>query len=856
MNTQQDTGNVGENPPKDNPLTAALPPAMWNAKARARRPDPHTRASLAGYPTIPVIPAGAPLPPEATYWRERGKCPGVCVGPRGAWQARDLRALNAGRTNQQAALWDGWKASAGIPGGDFKWLDTDITDPVRSEGVWNLTWSWLADKGKLVPGRTKLLRRVGQAPKWAALFRLDDPNLSAPNMDLRWKDEAGVSQGVQLLGRGKHAVAWGEHPRTGKPYVWTGDPARDVALPGWDIFDVPVSELVALSVQEALDLMGRIREFLVAQGVTLRVGASNTTGHGVPGPARDDLECPGGEAQVRALMSALPNDDARFPDRDDWLRVGQALLGALPEAKFPGAARELFLEWSDKYPPGQGQDPDREFDRFNPSLTMGWPYLLDTARVCGLGAISAGADFEEVDLELDAVLARVVEQLSRSADEAARRAAARGRGTSTADAILDSLLGTTRTRKSAAGAGAGGRLSIVSALQDVSTAETRAMGLGPRPFVYGHYYQRMAVSMLVGAGAVAKTNVSLVEAVAMAIDRPLLGIPVWEPGLRAAHLNWDENHDELLRRLRAVFAHYAVPWSMVRDRLWVAGVDRLGFRLTEPDGRGGHVLSAAGVGALVELIRELKLDVLQMDPLGAVMSGLNDNDLSYELMGALQRIAAETGCAIQVTHHTRKGSPAGSGGSSGGGGGESSDLVDAIKGASSLVQSARFARVLRTMTEKEATSFGVDPKKRRLLVRIEDAKANHVAPTEDAVWFRLESVGLGNAAGRRNEDKTGVPTEWAPPALALTPTQQADVLRALGTAWNDRRAYSVDPRAGAGRSAAALVASLTDLTEAQAGRLVQEWIGNGVVEVGGYDDRDTGRRRMGIKPILTDTSCP
>ncbi|UUJ74485.1 RecA-family ATPase [Microcystis phage Mae-Yong1326-1] len=858
---------------KTTPAAPASP--RWRAwqelnqhPALAVAPGPHKRAWMVGIPTVPVIPPEARLTPTAAVsaWDDRGKMPGVLIATE-HWMPVGVAALATRVSRSNADTWDNWNSSAGVPATRFPWFDCDVSDPVLATRIADWLADWFAARGKAGPGGS-YPHRIGSSPKWAMLMQLEEPEgVEAPNIDVRFRDpNTGEAHVVQLLGRGKHAVAWGEHPRTGGVYSWHGFP-EDSGFR--DIFDAGTAYLVGMTVQDLVDLSDDLRDWLSGKGMEVHMGRS------IPGQAPPaHLAAPGGEAQVRALMAVLPNPDSVFAGRFDWINMGQALRGALPDD--PDTARELFVAWSDKWDGGaQGQDPEREFDKMNPSLTLGWAYLVDKAKACGLRAVAAGVDFDEVDLELDARMNGLVEALSLAAKRAAASASAVDEAERLANEImgvsagvggvlpvvsdpaagLDAMVDGDDEAGGSAGAGGGSGLSpalppVVPptvGLLEVSSREAHAMALGPRPWLYGHYYQRGTVVLLAGPGAVAKSNLALTEAAAMVVDRPLLGVPVWVPGLRVAHLNWDETTDEVERRVRAVFQLHGVRWGEVRDRMWIAGVDRLRFRLTESDGRGGQKLSVSGLKALRETIEALRLDVVQIDPLGAVVGALNDNDLMYQLMVVLGRIAAGTGCCVQLTHHFRKASGGGDGDGDGGGG---MGAVDAIKGASALVQAARFARVMMVMSEKEAQATGVDPKKRRLFVRIENAKANHVSPLEEAVWVRLETVGLGNARARWDEDRTGVPVAWSPPAPTVTPTQQADILTDLHAAWSAGRAFSMRPQAAAGRSAPQLVADKAGVTLAQAARVLAEWMAAGIVREATYRDVDQRKERLGVEVVL------
>ena len=104
-----------------------------------------------------------------------------------------------------------------------------------------------------------------------------------------------------------------------------------------------------------------------------------------------------------------------------------------------------------------------------------------------------------------------------------------------------------------------------------------------------------------------------------------------------------------------------------------------------------------------------------------------------QVMLKLKRLAKKHNCAILVVHHTRK----------------DGDLtnVDAIGGASAIVNQARVALMLARMTAEESKNFkGVLPSEVWRYFRIVDAKTNLAPPAASTQWYQLVSHELPNAA--------------------------------------------------------------------------------------------------------------
>ena len=285
---------------------------------------------------------------------------------------------------------------------------------------------------------------------------------------------------------------------------------------------------------------------------------------------------------------------------------------------------------------------------------------------------------------------------------------------------------------------------------------------GPREFVYGASRMRNAATLTFGPGGVSKSQLTLVEGVAMVIDRKLLDEEVWEGGLRVGHVNMDEPQAELHRRVLGILRHYGVSPAEVEGRLYLVGRDTIqcdgGFKLVRAGEGGAAVIDSEGLGFLERLIRNWRLDVLDIDPIANLMAaGENDNNVVHALVERLNALGGRVGCSIHVVHHARKTSP--------GEAGKGEPDANAARGAGGWVNATRFVRQLTRMPLREGKRLGVPERDRWRHVRVDDAKANYLPPAF-ARWLRLESVDLMNGSGRRPADQIGVPTVWSVPNSA------------------------------------------------------------------------------------------
>ncbi|SFU56334.1 plasmid and phage replicative helicase [Nitrosomonas eutropha] len=102
-----------------------------------------------------------------------------------------------------------------------------------------------------------------------------------------------------------------------------------------------------------------------------------------------------------------------------------------------------------------------------------------------------------------------------------------------------------------------------------------------------------------------------------------------------------------------------------------------------------------------------------------------------QVVGRMEAIAADTGCAIVFLHHASKGAAmAGAG-----------DQQQASRGSSVLVDNIRWQSYLSGMTLAEAEEWGVDESQRGFFVRYGVSKANYGAPFQEC-WFRRHEGGV------------------------------------------------------------------------------------------------------------------
>lgn len=150
----------------------------------------------------------------------------------------------------------------------------------------------------------------------------------------------------------------------------------------------------------------------------------------------------------------------------------------------------------------------------------------------------------------------------------------------------------------------------------------------------------------------------------------------------------------------------------------------------------------------------------------------NDNSEMSQLLSNFEFVSSRTGCAILLTHHVRK-SGAGEG-----------PAQQAARGASALIDNARWAAALNGMTEAESDSlvdpdYGPDPlnpmrigERKGWYVKYTVTKANYSPPQAGDVWYR------------RAEGGVLIPARLEP--LARGPRAEFGAVKRAASTWKGR----------------------------------------------------------------------
>ncbi len=236
------------------------------------------------------------------------------------------------------------------------------------------------------------------------------------------------------------------------------------------------------------------------------------------------------------------------------------------------------------------------------------------------------------------------------------------------------------------------------------------------------------VGALVAPGATGKSFWALEATMAVACSvagGDLLGLKPKYTG-RVVYFSAEEPEPVLIRRIHATGEHLnQESREAIADHLILEPI--LGRRL--------NIMDERHLARVIEFCADTRLIVL--DTLSRIHHlDENDNGQMAQLISTLEYIATTTGASILYLHHVNKGSAKDG----------QTDQQQAARGASSLIDNARWCGFVARMTEKEAEHLSDRPydkkpigsERRKFFLRFGVSKQNYDEPQDDRWYVRVE----------------------------------------------------------------------------------------------------------------------
>ena len=277
----------------------------------------------------------------------------------------------------------------------------------------------------------------------------------------------------------------------------------------------------------------------------------------------------------------------------------------------------------------------------------------------------------------------------------------------------------------------------------------------PRDWIYGRHLLRRHVSATIASGAVGKSSLKIVEALALATGRSLLGQEVPRRS-RVWLFNLEDEKNEMDRRMIAAMIHYRIKPEDVEGYLFVESETSLVITVTD---RNGTKIRLPVVGGLIDAIKRRAVDVLIIDPfISSHNSPENDNGaMDLIVKHGWIPVARDGECAIISCHHTTKTDT-------------TSGMATAMsaRGGGSSIAACRSVQVLNPMMPDDASKAGLSSEAGYFSGYGD--KQNLTPKTGLRDWYKMESVSLGNGPNGNlcdlRSDNIGVVTRWQYPTTA------------------------------------------------------------------------------------------
>lgn len=248
----------------------------------------------------------------------------------------------------------------------------------------------------------------------------------------------------------------------------------------------------------------------------------------------------------------------------------------------------------------------------------------------------------------------------------------------------------------------------------------------PRPWKVERLLMNGDVTVLGGMGAAGKSMLELVLAVHWSLGLDYGPFKLRVPGvpLRSMIYNAEDDRGEQGRRLLAICAVYGFDYLKVRDG--IAFMDDRAFDLCLASFVGGvPTIEQAAVQFVCDAAIQERVDVIIFDPLVNIhRCAENDNGQMRHVISVLRWIARQTNTAILTAHHTGKRTAQA----------EKGD-PDVFRGGGAIVNSARVAALMSSITDDDAKNLGVKREDRGSYVRVDNAKANYGPKVGEAIMW-------------------------------------------------------------------------------------------------------------------------
>ena len=254
----------------------------------------------------------------------------------------------------------------------------------------------------------------------------------------------------------------------------------------------------------------------------------------------------------------------------------------------------------------------------------------------------------------------------------------------------------------------------------------------PREWLVDRLCLKAYITGLVAPGGVGKSSLALALGLSVASNNDILNLGVRKQA-NVLIINNEDSDDELKRRIAGITTQFGINPISLKDTLfYISGYEKK-YMLSEMSDSGQK--ETAFASDLIKYMLEKEIGLLIVDPFVSTHNAPeNDNTAMDQVMSIYRKIAAKTGAAITLIHHTRKQDTKGS----------SAGNADIARGASAFKDAVRVVATLTPMSKAEAQKLTFDDQKQSRHFRLDLAKQNFSPACVSEMWFRMESCLIGN----------------------------------------------------------------------------------------------------------------
>jgi hypothetical protein len=297
----------------------------------------------------------------------------------------------------------------------------------------------------------------------------------------------------------------------------------------------------------------------------------------------------------------------------------------------------------------------------------------------------------------------------------------------------------------------------------------------PRQWLLRNIFCRKFLSALFGDGGVGKTALRYAQYLPLATGHSLTGEHVFQR-CRVLIISFEDDLEELRRRIWAVRLHYKITKEEVKDRLFLWSAKAQDGKLMILD-RFGNPRIGDLKDSIEASIVQHNLDLIGIDPFIKSHGVGENNNVAIDMVAqVLTDMCAEFNIAADIPHHVSKKAA----------GDKDPGDANSGRGASALKDAARLVYTLNVMAKEEAEKFGINEADRHAYVRMDKGKVNITPPARKAVWYHLIGQKLGNSTTMYpSGDEVQVVESWVPPDVmfGLTNAQVDAVLNKIEEGW-------------------------------------------------------------------------